>query len=360
MSGTEMEEIQAEVADDIMSGTGAQSLPAAAQGSPSEASFQAGTTEGSFQVFDRPQDKTLLYRGGRMVVGEGGTFAAAQKATTQSQQSAAQIPAEEAVDSEPAGGSNGDSWAHASMEEPPVNLVLNFNFADNDAATEVIGYADDSSSVLTHGQGEIAPVTLGQSLPGAAQSPPAAAPAALAPPCDRPASAAGDVSEPARSGPAGSGPASAGSGPASAAGDVTDYLWWRGWADRGASSIASGNLDPRPSATPAEDASKYQEPASGGPEPASSEPASAAGDVTEPAGSGPAGPEPASAGSGPASASAPAVNAAQAAQSLPAAAPAPAGGGSGSELAGGGSDSGSNLELAILAMQSKKTKKNEK
>ena len=141
-SGTEMEEIQLEVVDDIMSGTGAQSLPAAAQGDepmsqlsecesfkgsptdgsfqvePSEGSFQVAPTEGSFQVVDRPQDKTLLYRGGRMVVVEGGTPAAAQKATTQSQQSAAQIPAVEAVDSEPAGGGSGGEKEAAQTATP--------------------------------------------------------------------------------------------------------------------------------------------------------------------------------------------------------------------------------------------------
>ena len=231
--------------------TGAQSLPAAAQGEeymdqfsegsfqvgstmdesflvcdhpPSDGSFQVAPTEGSFQVCDHPPNKTLLYRS-QMVVVEGGPShyrppsaaqipapvnadgsepAAAQEATTQSQQSAAQIPAVEAVDSEPAGGGSGGEKeaaqtatpaAHASMEEPPVNLVLNFNLTDNDAATEVIGYADDSSSILTHGQGEISPVTLGQSLPAAAQSLPAAAPAALAQPRDQPASAAGDVTD---------------------------------------------------------------------------------------------------------------------------------------------------------------------
>ena len=313
------------------------------QGAPTEGSFQVAPTEGSFPVLDPPQNRTVLYRCGQMVVVEGGTPAAAQTATTQSQQSAAQIPAEPPL---PPPGARTATPA-----------FLNFNLTDNDASTEVIVYADDSSSILIHDQGEIAPGTLGQSLPGAAQSLPAAAPAALAPPCDQPASAAGDVSEPAGSEPAGSEPASAGSEPASAAGDVTDVSLWRGWAERGGTSIASGNLDPRPRATPAQDASKYQEPASGGSEPAGTEPASAAGDVTEPAGAEPACSEPASAGSEPASASAPAVNAAQAAQSLPAGAPAPAGGGSGSELAGGGSDPGSNLELAILAMQSKKIKK---
>merc|ERR1711972_1085496 len=53
------------------------------------------------------------------------------------------------------------------------------------------------------------------------------------------------------------------------AGSVTDASSWRGWDQRGGTSIASGFLDPRPTATPAEDAStQYQEPASGGSEPA--------------------------------------------------------------------------------------------
>ena len=98
-SGMEMEEIQlavAEATNNMQSpaeGTGAQSLPAAAQGDEdmdnfSDTSFQvvasAVSMDGSFQVCDHPPNKTLLYRS-RMVVVEGGTPAAAQEATTQSQ-----------------------------------------------------------------------------------------------------------------------------------------------------------------------------------------------------------------------------------------------------------------------------------
>ena len=133
MSGTEMEEIQLAVADDIVSGTeaatndmqspaegtGAQSLPAAAQGDEdmdnfSDTSFQVVASvvsmDGSFQVCDHPPNKTLLYRS-QMVAVEGGPShnrppsaaqipapvnadgsepAAAQEATTQSQPAAAQ------------------------------------------------------------------------------------------------------------------------------------------------------------------------------------------------------------------------------------------------------------------------------
>ena len=150
MSGAATEEIQLEVADDIVSGTeavtndmqspaegtgaqslpaavqslpaAAQSLPAAAQGDEDMDQFSHGSlqvvaqsdmdqfSDGSFQVCDGPQNRTLLYRS-QMVLVEGGPShyrppsaaqipapvnadgsepAAAQEATTQSQPAAAQ------------------------------------------------------------------------------------------------------------------------------------------------------------------------------------------------------------------------------------------------------------------------------
>ena len=131
-----------------------------------------------------------LYRS-HVVVVEGGSShyrrsEPAPEQITQSQQSAAQIPAVAAVDSEPACSGSGGGSEHAGggsepagggsggaesdpdpdpghSEQPMPQVVLNFYLGENAASS--VG-ADDTSSILTDGQDE-----LGRDIPAAKRMP---------------------------------------------------------------------------------------------------------------------------------------------------------------------------------------------
>ena len=191
MSGAEIVSGMEAATNDMQSPaevTGAQSPPAAAESPPAAAesppaaaqsSFQgvapSDISDGSFQICDGPQITERLYRS-HVVVVEGGSShyrrsEPAPEQITQSQQSAAQIPAVAAVDSEPAcsgsgggsehagggsepagGGSGGaesdpdPDHSHSEQPMPQVEVVLNFYLGENAASS--VG-ADDTSSILT-------------------------------------------------------------------------------------------------------------------------------------------------------------------------------------------------------------------